>query len=167
VVVWYPFGDATVARERNVYGDADLITAACRAAQAHATRDPSAKLDDVYVRLDDLDAALTYRQPVGAHHQVALLGVHPSSRRRGVATGLLQHHAAHLDAAGSAAYVVATSAEGRDLFTRHGYRDSWPVVPLPAGPPLWPMWREPHPERPAHQLNREPGTASSDRGGPE
>jgi GNAT superfamily N-acetyltransferase len=167
VLVWYTFDVPALAQERKVRGDAALVAAALRAVQADCMVGRSVTLEDVYVRLDDLYAGLSCLRPVVAHHQVAFIGVHPSARRRGVATGLLDFHAAHLDAAGSAAYAVATSAAGRDLLTRHGYHLSSPAVHLLDGPPLWPMWRPPNPRQRVQQLERISGTASADGGRPE
>lgn len=90
---------------------------------------------------------------IGATEQpqtLAYLGVLPAHQLRGRGTALLRHRHEQLDAAGTPAYLVATTPASRDLYRRHGYH----VVPdgpiwLPdTGPQLWPMWRDPRPASP-------------------
>jgi hypothetical protein len=47
---------------------------------------------------------------------------------------------------GARAYLDATSQRNRRLYERHGFQAEEPFAP-PGGPPLWPMWRQPAPER--------------------
>ena len=66
----------------------------------------------------------------------------PELQGHGIGSALLRPVLERCDADGVAAYLEATSSENRRLYERHGFR----VVrelPLPAGPSLWAMWREP------------------------
>ena len=94
------------------------------------------------------DAALEARHPVGrAHHHLALLGVRPGRQGRGIGTALLQAHHQQLDQDGLPAYLEASSHRNRRLYLRHGYVLRRPAIRLPDGPSLFPMWREPLPQR--------------------
>ena len=95
---------------------------------------------EVAQRFGQLDAAMAAVAPAESHQHLAFLGVYPTLQRRGIGTALLRHHHHQLDQTGQAAFLVATSAGSRDLYLRHGYR-VLDEVALPAGPPLWPMWR--------------------------
>jgi hypothetical protein len=46
------------------------------------------------------------------------------------------------DREGAAAYLEATSDRNRALYERHGFRAQG-AIPLPDGPTLWRMWRDP------------------------
>lgn len=90
-----------------------------------------------------LAKTLAEHHPSGDHDYLAYLGVRPDRQGQGLGSALLAHHGTLLDAAGRAAYLVATTARSRDLYLRHGYAvRSLFHLPL-AGPPMWGMWREP------------------------
>lgn len=91
-----------------------------------------------------LDAKFERSHPHGvAHHHLAFLAVRPDQQCRGIGSALLDAHHARLDAAGTGAYLEASTARSRSLYLRHGYRDRGEPFHLPDGPPFWPMWREP------------------------
>lgn len=104
--------------------------------------DPAGPDDEVAERFGQLQLALTWHTPREPHRQLAYLGVHPSLQRRGIGSALLRHQHHHLDHTGEAAFLIATSPGSRDLYLRHGYAVREEFA-LPAGPPLWSMWREP------------------------
>jgi GNAT superfamily N-acetyltransferase len=92
------------------------------------------------------DTILDQHHPAGrAHHHLAILAVRPDQQGRGTGTALLTAHHARLDQHAMPAYLEASSTRTRDLYKRHGYqpRPDSPIQ-LPDGPPMWPMWREPH-----------------------
>jgi GNAT superfamily N-acetyltransferase len=93
------------------------------------------------------DAALEARHPVGIrHHYLALLAVRPDRQGRGTGTALLRSYHAILDRdAGAPAYLEASDLHTRRIYLRHGYADHGPPIPLPGGPPMYPMWREGRP----------------------
>jgi len=98
--------------------------------------------EQVADRFIDLRRVIASNAPTEPHHHLAFLGVSPSHQRTGIATALLRHRHARLDATGMAAFVVATSEHGRELFGRDGYTVRQPIA-LANGPTLWPMWRAP------------------------
>jgi GNAT superfamily N-acetyltransferase len=95
-------------------------------------------------RVRELDAALEAHHPIGPHHYLAFLAVHPDHQRRGIGSSLLNRHHARLDEAGIPAYLEANDHRNRRLYLRHGYLTR-AAIRLPDGPPIWPMWRPPAP----------------------
>jgi GNAT superfamily N-acetyltransferase len=92
------------------------------------------------------DAELDRHHPTGtAHHHLALLVVHPDHQGLGIGSLLLAHHGA-LDRAGIPAYLEAATVRTRRLYSQYGYilRSDAPIRLPGGGPPMWPMWREPH-----------------------
>lgn len=88
------------------------------------------------------DAALDRHHPTGAaHHHLAILAVRPHDQGRGTGTALLRAHHAALDAAGTPAYLEASSDRNRAFYLRHGYADLGPPICLPDGPRMRPMMR--------------------------
>ena len=71
------------------------------------------------------------------------MGVVPEHRGRGLGSRLLTSMLARCDAIDQPAYLEATSPANRRLYGRHGF-ETVAAIALPAGPTLWPMWREPH-----------------------
>jgi hypothetical protein len=96
-------------------------------------------------RFTELDAAFDRRHPRQTHQYLAYLAVAPARQRGGLGSALLDWQHRTLDRGGMPAYLEASSVASRRLFLRHGYRDHGPVIDLPDGPRLWPMWREPGP----------------------
>lgn len=94
-------------------------------------------------RFRHLDELFDKHHPSQPHHHLAFLAVHPTVQRKGLGTALLEHHHAHLDAAGTAAYLEATSEDAKQLYERQGYRVMQGPFSLPDATPIWPMWREP------------------------
>jgi GNAT superfamily N-acetyltransferase len=71
-----------------------------------------------------------------------LLGVVAEHQGEGIGSALLRVALARCDAAGEPAYLEATSPDNRRLYERHGFRVVG-ELPLPDGPTMWPMWRDP------------------------
>jgi hypothetical protein len=65
---------------------------------------------------------------------------------QGTGTALLRAHHATLDAAGTPAYLEASSDRNRVFYLRHGYADLGPPISLPGGPPMRPALRAAGPE---------------------
>ncbi len=79
------------------------------------------------------------RQP---HHYLFLLGTRPERQGQGFGSSLLRPVLAMADRDGLPAYLEATSENNRNLYLRHGF-ETCGEIPLPGGPSLWSMWREP------------------------
>jgi GNAT superfamily N-acetyltransferase len=99
-------------------------------------------------RFRAFDATLGRHHPAGtAHHHLAILAVRPDRQGQGTGSLLLRAYHQVIDRNdGAPAYLEAASPRTRQLYQRHGYADR-PGAPfrLPdGGPPMWPMWRQPH-----------------------
>jgi GNAT superfamily N-acetyltransferase len=93
-------------------------------------------------RLTECFTILDTHHPHEPHWYLGFLGVQPESQGRGLGSTLLQSTLVGVDEAGEPAYLEATSADNRRLYERHDFQ----VVrelPLPGGPSLFAMWREP------------------------
>jgi ribosomal protein S18 acetylase RimI-like enzyme len=71
-----------------------------------------------------------------------LVGVDPQHQGRGIGSALLRPVLDRCDADGEGAYLEATSGDNRRLYERHGF-ETVRELPLPGGPSLWAMWRNP------------------------
>ncbi|MFV2125148.1 GNAT family N-acetyltransferase [Micromonospora sp. LOL_013] len=140
-----------------VYTTVDLAAAALWLPYpvAHTTTDrQTARLRRLTGRHADrflqLAALLHTHAPRQPHTYLAYLGVAPHRQRNGIGGALLRQRHRICDTAGIASYLVATSPAARDLYLRHGYRPTTrhPLALPDNGPPLWPMWRQPHPTSP-------------------
>ncbi|HET7017146.1 MAG TPA: GNAT family N-acetyltransferase [Streptosporangiaceae bacterium] len=91
------------------------------------------------------DAAIESRHPhEPAHHHLAFLAVQPNRQGLGIGSALLRAHHQFLDTQNLPAYLEASHPRNRQLYLRHGYTDLGPPNYLPdAGPPMYPMWRDP------------------------
>jgi GNAT superfamily N-acetyltransferase len=77
---------------------------------------------------------------------LGFVGVAPARQRAGLGAALLAHRHRQLDRAGTAAFLIASSADSARLYRRLGYRPSGPDIrPAPDAPALHPMLREPAP----------------------
>ena len=99
-------------------------------------------------RFEAFDATMEDHHPAGAAHEwLAIIGVHPARQGQGLGSALLAARHRVLDRSGRGAYLEAASPRARDLYERHGYavRPGGPLHLPDGGPPMWPMWRNPHP----------------------
>ncbi|GAA0536168.1 N-acetyltransferase [Saccharopolyspora subtropica] len=89
----------------------------------------------------ELSARCHPREP---HQYLALIGVDPAVQGTGVGTRALGEVLRRWDAAGTAAYLEASSTRSRRLYLRLGFQDRGAPIELPNdGPDLYPMWRPP------------------------
>jgi GNAT superfamily N-acetyltransferase len=101
-------------------------------------------------RIGRLTAAI---HPTGrAHAYLWMIGVAPGRQGEGLGTALIETVLDRCDREGLPAYLEASSARSRKLYERLGFEPAGPVLDLPDGPSMWPMWREPRPHRPARVL---------------
>ncbi|KKD05721.1 GNAT family N-acetyltransferase [Streptomyces sp. WM6386] len=82
--------------------------------------------------------------PAGrAHEYLWMIGVAPEHQGQGLGTALIASVLDRCDREGLCAYLEASSARSRALYERLGFQPAGPALDLPAGPQMWPMWREP------------------------
>jgi len=82
--------------------------------------------------------------PAEPHAYLFLLVTRPAWQSQGLGSALLRDVLERCDRDGTPAYREATGADNRRLYARHGFELTG-EIPLPDGPSLWPMWREPRP----------------------
>ena len=93
-------------------------------------------------RLLEAFGILGEHHPHEPHWYLGFVGVDPALQGLGLGGRLLRATLDQVDALGEPAYLEATSAANRRLYERHGF-EVVRELPLPAGPSLWAMWREP------------------------
>lgn len=77
---------------------------------------------------------------------LGFVGVAPDRQRQGLGAALLEYRHRRLDAAGTAAFLIASSPDSARLYRRLGYRRYGAEIrPAPDAPALYPMLREPRP----------------------
>ena len=79
-----------------------------------------------------------------AHEYLLMIGVLPRFQGRGIGADLMSGVLDRCDRDGVPAYLEASSMRSRGLYERLGFTFMGRTVDLPGGPPMWPMWREPH-----------------------
>jgi ribosomal protein S18 acetylase RimI-like enzyme len=77
------------------------------------------------------------------HAYLPFIAVRPDHQATGLATALLRHRFAELDANDRPAFLEASSPRTVALYRRLGFRPAGRAIELPAGPPMQPMWRDP------------------------
>ena len=86
--------------------------------------------------------------PAGrAHEYLWMIGVAPERQGEGLGTALVRSVLDRCDREGLPAYLEASNAHSRRLYERLGFDLTGRPLDLPDGPRMWPMWREPQPER--------------------
>ncbi|MFI6810376.1 GNAT family N-acetyltransferase [Streptomyces luteogriseus] len=126
------------------HGDRDGDAEDDGPAQVRETVDPDNERIEAIGRLT---AAI---HPTGrAHEYLWMIGVAPGRQGEGLGTALIEAVLDRCDREGLPAYLEASSARSRKLYERLGFEPAGPVLDLPDGPAMWPMWREPGPHRPA------------------
>ncbi|MFD3733222.1 GNAT family N-acetyltransferase [Streptomyces sp. NPDC058632] len=82
--------------------------------------------------------------PTGrAHEYLWMIGVAPGRQGEGLGTALIGSVLDRCDREGRPAYLEASSVRSRLLYERLGFAPAGEPLPLPDGPHMWPMWREP------------------------
>jgi ribosomal protein S18 acetylase RimI-like enzyme len=98
--------------------------------------------DGAAQRLQQIVGAFEAVHPHEPHWYLQFLATDPPLQNRGIGAALLADVLAAADAAGQAAYTEATSLRNRALYERHGFVFTR-EIPLPDGPSLYAMWRDP------------------------
>ena len=84
--------------------------------------------------------------PHGSYWYLQFMGVAPDWQGQGIGSALMAPVLARCDREGALAYLDATSERNRQLYERHGFEAEEAFAPS-GGPPIWPMWRQPAPDR--------------------
>lgn len=90
--------------------------------------------------------ALTVMQkhhPAADHWYLCYLATAPGRQGNGVGSALMRPVLRACDEQGVAAYLEATTERNQDLYLRHGFVPSQPLVLPRGGPQVCPMWRQP------------------------
>ena len=82
------------------------------------------------------------RHPRDPHYYLAVLGVDPDHQGRGLGSALMGPVLSACDGDGVPAYLESSKERNVDFYARHGFRVT-DQLRLPAGPPIWLMWRDP------------------------
>lgn len=77
------------------------------------------------------------------HAYLQAIAVAQDRQGRGIGSALLEPVLQQCDRDGLPAYLEASNDDSRRLYERHGFAVLEPVVTLPDGPPMYPMWRNP------------------------
>jgi GNAT superfamily N-acetyltransferase len=113
-------------------------------ASAEPIRAEAAVLSAVGGRIAAVAAATADVHPDEPHLFLSAMAVRPAFRGHGVGGALLTDALDRADSRGRAAYLEASTARSRELYLRHGFRDTGKPIQLPeTGPLLYPMWRPP------------------------
>lgn len=95
-------------------------------------------------RCRQFDLLMKEHHPAGQSHDwLAIIGTRPDRQGSGAGSALLAARHRDLDRQRRGAYLEAATERARRLYLRHGYSDLGDPIELPAGPPMYPMWRDP------------------------
>jgi ribosomal protein S18 acetylase RimI-like enzyme len=82
------------------------------------------------------------RHPTEPHYYLAVLGVDPDEQGQGLGSALMGPVLRSCDEDRIPAYLESSKERNVDFYGRHGFR-VLEELRLPAGPPVWLMWRDP------------------------
>jgi GNAT superfamily N-acetyltransferase len=82
------------------------------------------------------------RHPKKPHYYLSILGVDPPFQGSGRGSALLEPMLRRCDSEAVGAYLETGTERNVRFYSRHGFRVT-DEVPLPDGPPMWLMWRDP------------------------
>jgi ribosomal protein S18 acetylase RimI-like enzyme len=89
-------------------------------------------------------AAVERVHPRVPHYYLAILGTRPESQGKGLGSALLEPILRRCDEQRVGAYLESSKERNIHFYRRHGFEVTGEVR-LPAGPVVWPMWRDPRP----------------------
>jgi GNAT superfamily N-acetyltransferase len=93
-------------------------------------------------RLAQFVELLEERYPDDPHHYLFAIGTRQEWQGQGFGSALMRPVLEVCDRDAIPAYLEATSEHNKRLYLRNGF-EVVGEIPLPDGPSLWPMWREP------------------------
>lgn len=103
-------------------------------------------IDPANERIEQIARITGGAHPVRAPHDyLMLIAVMPGLTGKGLGSALLTSALDRLDRASRPSYLEASSTRSRALYERLGFQPIGTTIHLPAGPPMHPLWRPPHP----------------------
>ena len=103
---------------------------------------PSPFSDEEVERLIVLGGVMAEGHPHEPHWYLNVVSTLPSRQGRGLGSAILQPVLAEADAEGLPCYLESSNPRNISLYLRHGFTETG-ELPLPEGPSLTQMWREP------------------------
>ena len=97
---------------------------------------------DVLERFAILGRAMDAVHPRQPHWYLNVISSRPEHQGQGLGGRVLAEVLAVCDAEGTPAYLESSNPRNMSLYRRHGFEPTG-EIPLPDGPSLYPMWREP------------------------
>jgi GNAT superfamily N-acetyltransferase len=97
---------------------------------------------DVLERLVIMDQAMNDNHPHDRHWYLNVLGTLPARQGQGLGGATMAPVLATCDTGGIPAYLESSNPRNMSLYRRHGFEQTG-EIPLPDGPSMYPMWREP------------------------
>jgi GNAT superfamily N-acetyltransferase len=94
------------------------------------------------VRTTHAVRAIERHHPAEPHFYLSVIGTDPEQQGGGIGSALLAPVLQRCDETGTAAYLECSKESNVSFYERHGFAVTT-CIELPAGPPLWLMWREP------------------------
>lgn len=130
-----------------VYTESDVVAGAVwsppGADDAEEMIPALAELSGEYAdRLFEVFELMDEKHPTEPHHYLFILGTRPEWQSRGIGSALMRPVLEVCDRDRLPAYLEATCEDNVRLYLRHGFEVTG-SIPLPDGPSLTPMWREP------------------------
>ncbi len=91
---------------------------------------------------------IEHHHPAEPHYYLSVIGTDTEKQGGGIGSALLAPMLHRCDQTGTPAYLESSKESNLAFYARHGFavRER---IELPEGPPLWLMWREAVPRRPA------------------
>ncbi|NUR85877.1 MAG: GNAT family N-acetyltransferase [Nonomuraea sp.] len=90
-----------------------------------------------------VDRRELYHPASPRHLYLGFCAVSPERQRTGLAGAVMAHLMRECDRDGTPAYLEASSAGGEAVAWRAGFEPHGPLIHIPGGPQLRPMWRDP------------------------
>ncbi|MFI6603453.1 GNAT family N-acetyltransferase [Nonomuraea sp. NPDC050536] len=90
-----------------------------------------------------VDLQELYHPASPRHLYLGFGAVSPERQQTGLASAVMAHLMEECDRDGTPAYLEASSAGGAAVARRFGFEPHGPLIHIPGGPQLRPMWRDP------------------------
>lgn len=99
----------------------------------------------VVARFTTLSETMEGAHPVAPHWYLGVVATRPAHQGRGLGAQLIRDVLDMCDADGVPAYLESSNSRNLPFYYRLGFVETG-ELPIPDGPTLYPMWREPRPK---------------------